>query len=180
MPGRARNRSGFSLIELMIVVAILGVLATLSTAAFNGYARRSKSAEATSNLNLLFKAVATYYDKERTMSRGLTATISGYCVLGPQTMTPWDPGGDKQRFTSPAALMETGFDIADYVYYSYGLTSEGAACGNPANDPTVYTLFAHGDLDADNDNSTFELAVGSNGNNQLFHSRGFYIVDQIE
>jgi prepilin-type N-terminal cleavage/methylation domain-containing protein len=40
-----RERDGFTLIELMIVVAIVGILAALAIPAFRGYVQRSRMAE---------------------------------------------------------------------------------------------------------------------------------------
>ena len=39
---------------------------------------------------------------------------------------------------------------------------------------------ANGDLDGDTTLSTFEMAVGSDGTNTLYHSRGFYVSDEME
>jgi len=86
-----KKKSGFTLIELMIVVAILGILAALAIPAFIGYVRRSKTSEATGNVNSMFKSAAAYYNQERT-GRGIAATGSSYCIVGNSAVTPSDPG----------------------------------------------------------------------------------------
>ncbi len=45
---------GFSLLELMVVVAILGVLATVAVPRFNIFRARSRQAEAKSNLGVIY------------------------------------------------------------------------------------------------------------------------------
>ncbi len=45
------NSSGFTLIELMLVVAILGILATLATGSFLSFQAKSKQAEAKTNIS---------------------------------------------------------------------------------------------------------------------------------
>jgi prepilin-type N-terminal cleavage/methylation domain-containing protein len=44
------KKSGFTLIEVMIVVTILGILAAVATTSYNAYVRRSRTAEATAML----------------------------------------------------------------------------------------------------------------------------------
>ena len=55
-----KNTRGFTLIEMMIVVAIMGLLAAIAIPAFTKYIRRSKTSEAVMNLRKLFDgSVAT-------------------------------------------------------------------------------------------------------------------------
>ena len=62
---------GFTLIELMIVVAIIGILAAVAIPAFMKYIRRSKTTEATMNIRKLFDSTVSYFAAERADGNGV-------------------------------------------------------------------------------------------------------------
>ncbi len=57
-------RLGFTLIELMIVVAIIGILAAIAIPNFVKFQARSKQSECKSNLKALFTAERAYYQEK--------------------------------------------------------------------------------------------------------------------
>ncbi|MEM7159193.1 MAG: prepilin-type N-terminal cleavage/methylation domain-containing protein [Myxococcota bacterium] len=67
---------GFTLIELMIVVAILGILAAIAVPALTKYMRRSKTSEARVQIAKLFDAASSYFNEEH-VDRGQVQVIGG-------------------------------------------------------------------------------------------------------
>lgn len=63
-----RKFKGFTLIELMIVVAIIGILAALAIPNFMRFQARSKQSEAKANLKSVFTAEKSYYAEHDTYS----------------------------------------------------------------------------------------------------------------
>jgi type IV pilus assembly protein PilA len=185
MSRRARSTTAFTLIELMVVVCILGVLASIAIPSLQAYARRAKTSEAVQNLGVLYGAASSLYEAER-VTRGVTATTVTACVAGPTALNPSVPSMAKQKFTSTGGFKQLGFTLADYVYFGYGISSIGqgpdtiTCFANARPTSEVYTFFAHGDLDGDSTQSTFELAVGVSEANQLVHARGLYISNETE
>ena len=60
--GPARfDRGGFTLIELMIVIAILGLIATIAVPNFLRYVAKSRQAEAKFNLSGVFVSESSYF-----------------------------------------------------------------------------------------------------------------------
>jgi type IV pilus assembly protein PilA len=177
-----KTKAGFTLIELMIVVAILGILAAIAIPAFVTYVRRAKSAEATDQVKKMFNAASVYYDKSHT-GTGIDAVALEHCTVGVQDdgKLPNDQKlagtytGAGNSFDSNQGI---GFSV-EYGYYSYQITQSVATCSNP---PGVqkYVMRAVGDLDGDSSLSTFDLAVGANTENELYHARGFNITNETE
>ena len=169
-------RRGFTLIEVMIVVVIIGVLAAVALPALSHYMKIAKSSEATTNLNNLFKSAAAFYSREHT-EKGMQGNVAESCIVGTTALQPAAPTNQKQKFVASGGFKTLGFSIADLVYYGYGIssiTTSTKLCGLPPNSAELYTLYAIGDIDGDSTQSTFSLGVGSDPDGQLYHARGFY------
>ena len=174
-----KNEKGFTLIELMIVVAILGILAAVAIPAFVKYMRRSKTSEAEDKLAYIFRAATTYYTQERP-NRGTGGGIAVQCI--PATAGP-DPAAvtqDRQIYDFPAAATtwaQLDFQIGDPFYYQY--TFVGAnMCG--LTGAAAFTARAEGDLDGDGMTSLFERAALANANAEIEGSKGLYIDAETE
>ena len=68
-------QKGFTLIELMIVVAIIGILAAIAMPQYSNYIKRGKAAEATSNLATLRIKMEQCFQDSRDYS-----TCTGFCT----------------------------------------------------------------------------------------------------
>ena len=56
-----RDQKGFTLIELMIVVSIIGLLAAIALPAYDNYTRRTRAAEAVSQSTVFKTTISSYY-----------------------------------------------------------------------------------------------------------------------
>lgn len=185
----SNKKAGFTLIELMIVVAIIGILAALAIPAFISFIRRSKTSEATAHIGTMFRNTAGYYLEEHWTERSTAATLgamsaaSTACAVA-SADTGNIPGVERTQIDFGALgmahpLNQLGFSIADPTYFNFGVVSAGAMCGYAAQTP-IYSLRAIGNLDGDVDTSLFEISVGSDQLNQLMRTPGFYIENELE
>jgi prepilin-type N-terminal cleavage/methylation domain-containing protein len=74
---RRQKSHGFTLVELMIVVAIIGILAAVAIPAFTRYVRKSRTTEAVGHLNKMWAGSVTYFmtDFTGTAADGTAASL---------------------------------------------------------------------------------------------------------
>jgi type IV pilus assembly protein PilE len=77
-----QHTRGFTLIELMIAVAVIAILASIALPSYTDYMRRSKLAEATSSLLSMRPKLEQFYQDQR--------TFAGACAAG--TVAPKPTG----------------------------------------------------------------------------------------
>jgi type IV pilus assembly protein PilA len=77
-----KNKKGFTLIELMIVVAIIGILAAIAIPNFMSYQCKARQTEAKTALGTLRTLQETYYAQEDTYTDNLTNL--GFTLKGDQ------------------------------------------------------------------------------------------------
>jgi general secretion pathway protein G len=77
--GRNRGEAGFTLMELMIVMAIIGVLATLAVPSFIGAIRSAREAVLKEDLHVLRTAIDSYTEDKQKAPQSLDDLIQdGY------------------------------------------------------------------------------------------------------
>jgi type IV pilus assembly protein PilA len=156
---RLRDAKGFTLIELMIVVAIIGILAAVAVPAFLRYMRTARTSEAPPNLKKIFDGAKTYYEEGSKVQRDVTATVIPVQFPAPVALTPTTKcyAGDGNRCPGNAAAWDDPtwqalkFQLSDPHYFQYAFVTTDVLTG--------FTAGAYADLDGDNTLSTFERAA---------------------
>lgn len=155
--GIKATESGFTLMELMIVVLTIGILAATAISGFDNYWRRSKSAEVHGGLAKLVEGEITYYVKN-----------GNFLEAGPTNIPPSQTKTVVSFATDPNwAILSFGFN--DPIYFGYQAVSSSA---------TTIDCEAFGDLDGDGDMSTFRRTVTASG--ATASAGALYILDELE
>ena len=127
------NQRGFSLTELMIVVAIIGILATIAIPNFLRYQAKAKQTEAKSNLVALHTAEIAYFAENNGFVDDFNAI--GFGVSGASQRYYYELGNANQGTLPPGCTASTLDSVSPT-----GFTA--VAIGNIDGDPTcdVWTI----------------------------------------
>lgn len=113
-----KKKGGFTLIELMIVVAIIGILAAIAIPNFIRFQAKSKQSEAKTNLKAIFTAQKAYFgEKDKYVTDfkvvgfdpepgnrytyGINTCAAAAQTVAGRTYTAGCIGQDSARFTTP-------------------------------------------------------------------------------
>jgi type IV pilus assembly protein PilA len=160
-----KKRAGFTLIELMIVVAISGILAAVAIPAFLDYMKRSRETEAREQLQAIGKKQKTIYGDNGSFTIGTGALLpvnanggGGANCCGGKGGTETTPGTTiiNKCTSAPSAFKADptwgtagmNFSIGEESSYQY--TYSGSSS-------TAFTAYALGDTDCDGTTATFTL-----------------------
>lgn len=113
-----RSNKGFSLIELMVVVAIIGILATIAVPSVNKYMAKARQSEAKSNLASIYTANKAFYAEFNIYDSRFT--VIGYSPEGKLRYNMGFPAGGQ------CTLLSAGYTTVPTITSTDALTYCGA------------------------------------------------------
>lgn len=168
---RRYKQAGFTLIELMIVVVIIGILAVLAIFGVRKYLGSAKSAEALSTIGAINRAAVAAYERESAPSeliegKSSSQTLHQLCASSAAVPTT-DAAIQNKKYTastapnvdyhlgaggSPTGWMCLKFEMSEPQYYRYKYTkgsSPALATNATAPGGGNWLAEARGDLNGD-------------------------------
>ncbi len=189
--GCRREQAGFTLMELMAVVVIIGVLSAVAVPSLRRFITKSRESEAPTNLAALARGARGYYnDEHMNLKTGVvsppqfppsstsTNLNSGYATM--PNITPCKEIVGSPRYlanparwhanhtTEPWTNLKFAIATSHFFQYQYKASNSGK--------DAVYTVRAIADMDCDTSKSTFffrgsiDLATGEIVTNSLIVS----------
>ena len=136
-----RNQKGFTLIELMIVVAIIGILAAIAIPNFLKYQAKARQTEAKTNLGGIFVASTSYF--------GELAQYGNFAQIG------FELAGASNRYTYRSGLVAPTFgassntDGTDRIAQGIGTCCDAEGTPAALTSANAFTATAAANLDTD-------------------------------
>jgi len=177
MKERCQIQRGFTLLELMIVVAIIGLLASIAVPSLTGYIKKARSTEARMHVEKIYNGARLYWMEPHSLPGvvgSLPSQFPASHAATPALRCCVTAGAGGRCMPEPTQWQDptwTGvqFSMDDPHYYQYELTSG-------ANE---FTARALGDLDCDGVMSSFSM-IGRVDANGVFGLAAMNRRDELE
>ncbi len=116
-------KKGFTLVELLVVIAIIGILSTLSVVSLNSARAKSRDARRLSDIKQIRTALDMYYDSSSTYPLSCTTTLgTGNCAC--LTSVGWT-NTSTTNCTGTIFMQKVPSDPLSSASYTYTSTSSG-------------------------------------------------------
>jgi prepilin-type N-terminal cleavage/methylation domain-containing protein len=153
----SRAKAGFSLIELMIVVAIVGILAAVAIPSFRTYIQKSKTAEA-----------VTFLGEIRQREESYRAEFGTYCAAAVAPRATPTSASVNWSVAANSPWNQLGAAPDSAVRFTYEVLAGAPGTAGPAGSNITgndfwYVARATGDLDSDGILVLFETYSASSG-----------------
>tara|TARA_B100002052_G_C15648574_1_gene491772 strand:+ start:78 stop:572 length:495 start_codon:yes stop_codon:yes gene_type:complete len=157
-----QRQSGFTIVELLIVIVIIGILATLVIVTFSGVQQKARDSERKTDINGIASQMEAFYAQEGyypaaaqvndSAWRGASGTEGEDFKLDSKALA--DPSNkDTEALTAGAAPATAP---ATKAYYLQTLADGGGACTTAAKDCKSFVLTSFLENTSDGDTYTRE------------------------
>lgn len=116
-----KNTSGFTIVELLVVIAVIGILSTISVLSFNHFQANSRDSQRSSSVVIIAEALEKYYDANGEYPSCNSMTSAGNSVasiLG---------GVDQKALVAPRAIAAKTNSIDFCTSLAPGVTTDSFA-----------------------------------------------------
>tara|TARA_B100000401_G_C52759204_1_gene697269 strand:+ start:355 stop:786 length:432 start_codon:yes stop_codon:yes gene_type:complete len=133
-------RQGFTLIEILIVVVIIGILATVAIPTYFKYVQKGYASDAKIQIKNIYMSADMYKQENGEYPSDLSDMEDGYLDLKPSVLEKWgfeldiDESGETGTIVATSTDKMGGgadnvitYDIATGVFTGYGQENEGDA-----------------------------------------------------
>jgi len=152
-----KNKRGFTIIELMVMVLVLALLAGTAILTLKGYTARSRLAEAYLLLGKMADQQIVYFQNNR-----------AFIPTGPDNIPP-SPQATRVNFSGN--WVSINFSSADELRFGYQCYADTG--------PEDFICEAQGDQDGDGNPSIIQIRVGVAADGNPIKG-GFYTFDELE